>query len=135
MREKLQGQINSLGLENSVTLCGTCGNMTERYADYSLHLMTSHYEGFPMTLLEAQAAGLPSVTFDFEYGARSIVIDGITGIIVPQDDEQAFTAAMQTMMDSKELRKQYGTEAMKAAGKFSRAEVMERWNSLINSFQ
>lgn len=135
LREKLQEQINSLGLENSVTLRGTCGNMTERYADYSLHLMTSHYEGFPMTLLEAQAAGLPSVTFDFEYGARSIVIDGITGIIVPQDDEQAFTAAMQTIMDSKELRKQYGTEAMKAAGKFSRAEVMERWNSLINSFQ
>lgn len=135
LRKELQHQIDLLGLSDSVTLFGTCDNMPERYADYSLHLMTSRYEGFPMTLLEAQAAGLPSVTFDFEYGARSIVIDGVTGIIVPQDDGQAFTAAMQTMMNDEALRKQYGTEAVKAAGRFSRAEMMEKWNSLINGLQ
>lgn len=135
MYEKLQGQINSLGLSESVILQGVCKDMNERYTDYSLHLITSHHEGFPMTLLEAQVAGLPSVTFDFEYGARSIVIDGVTGIIVPQDDGQAFTAAMQTMMNDEALRKQYGTEAVKAAGRFSRAEMMEKWNSLINGLQ
>ncbi len=101
----------------------------------SLHLMTSHYEELGIVLIEAQSVGLPSVTFDYEYGARDIVADGVTGIIVPQDDEQAFTAAIQKMMYSEELRRKYGTEAVKAAGRFSRAEVMERWNSLINSFQ
>ena len=134
-REKLQGQINSLGLENSVNLRGICGNMTERYADYSLHLMTSHYEGLGIVLIEAQSVGLPSVTFDYEYGARDIVADGVTGIIVPQDDEQAFTAAIQKMMYSEELRRKYGTEAVKAAGRFSRAEVMEKWNSLIKELE
>lgn len=132
LHEKLQEQINSLDLENNVTLCGTCSDMADKYADYSLHLMTSRYEGQGIVLIEAQAAGLPSVTFDYEYGARDIVIDGVTGIIVPQDDEQAFTAAMQKLMDSEALRRQYGTEAVKAACKFSRTEVMEQWNSLIN---
>lgn len=135
LRKELQHQIDLLGLSDSVTLFGTCGNMTERYADYSLHLMTSHYEGLGIVLIEAQSVGMPSVTFDYEYGARDIVADGVTGIIVPQDDEQAFTAAIQKMMYSEELRRKYGTEAVKAAGRFSRAEVMERWNSLINSFQ
>lgn len=135
LREKLQRLIDSLGLSGNVTLQGVRNDMNERYADYSLHLMPSHHEGFPMTLLEAQAAGLPSVAFDFLYGAHSIVIDGVTGIIVPQDDEQAFTAAMQKLMDSGELRRQYGTKAVKAADRFSRAEVMERWNGLVKGLQ
>ena len=54
---------------------------------------------------------------------------------MPQDDEQAFTAAMQKLMDSGELRRLYGKEAVKAADRFSRAEVMERWNGLVKGLQ
>lgn len=39
------------------------------------------------------------------------------------------------MMYSEELRRKYGTEAVKAAGRFSRAEVMEKWNSLIKELE
>lgn len=132
LREELQRQIDFLSLSGSVTLQGVCKDMNEKYADYSLHLMTSRYEGQGIVLIEAQAAGLPSVTFDYEYGARDIVINNVTGIITPQGDEQEFTSAMRKMMDSEELRRKYGTKAMKAADRFSRDEVMKLWNGLLS---
>lgn len=135
LREELQRQIKEAGLEGCVRLCGRTDNIMHTYPGYSLYLMASRYEGFPMTLLEAQAAGLPSVTFDFKYGARSIVKDNVTGIIVPQDDEDAFTKALEQMLSDEGLRRKYGTEAAKASGRFACNEVMGKWNSLINSFQ
>lgn len=49
----------------------------EIYPNYSLHVMSSHYEGQGIVMLEAQACGLPSVTFDFKYGANEIIRDEI----------------------------------------------------------
>lgn len=135
LREVLQRQIDDAGTSGTVRLCGRTENMMQTYPGYSLDLMASRYEGFPMTLLEAQAAGLPAVTFDFKYGARCIVKDGATGIIVPQDDEDAFTKALEQMLSDEGLRRKYGTEAAKASGRFVCNEVMGKWNSLINSFQ
>lgn len=135
LRETLLRQIKDEGLEGCVTLCGRTERIMETYPRYSLHLMSSRYEGLPMTLMEAQAAGLPSVTFDYKYGARDIVKDGLTGLLVPQDDERAFTADMERMMSSEELRRQYGTEAAKSARRFSPHETMEQWERLINGRQ
>lgn len=134
-REVLQRQIDDAGTNDTVRLCGRTENIMQTYPEYSLNLVSSRYEGFSMTLLEAQAAGLPAVTFDFKYGARSIVKDGVTGIIVPQDDEEAFTKALERMLSDEGLRRKYGTEAAKASDRFACKEVMGKWNSLINSFQ
>ena len=131
LRETLQRQINSLGLENKVTLCGRTEQMMERYTKYSLHLMTSRFEGMPMTLVEAQACGLPSVTFDYDYGAREIVVPGVTGLIVPQGDEAGFISATESMMASEKTRRCYGEAARRMAARFSRNEIIKEWDRLL----
>lgn len=133
LRDELQSQIDRLGLENSVTLCGTCADMADRYALYSLHLMASRHEGMPMTLLEAQATGLPSVVFDFEYGASDIVTDGLNGFLVPQSDTRAFAAKLVEMMDSEAMRSQFGAQAKEKAAAFLTEKIMWRWQELIRT--
>lgn len=132
LRQQLQRQIDSCGLQGSVRLQGRCDDMTAAYASNSLHLMTSRYEGQPMTLIEAQACGLPSVVTDFNYGAKDIINDGYNGLIVPQGDTAAYARALSRMMADEALRASCGANARLTAKRFAPAEIMEKWQQLVN---
>lgn len=133
LHSELQKQIDQLGLTGKITLRGKVDDINNEYAFHSLHLMSSRYEGLPMTLIEAQACGLPSVAFDFNYGARDIINDGVSGILVKQGDTEAFINAMNRMMSSEKLREDYGKAAKSVILKFSRDEIMRQWKSLLTS--
>ena len=131
LRDELQRQIDSFRLQETIKLRGTCTDMAEKYTQYSLHLMSSRHEGLPMTLLEAQAAGLPSVTFDFEYGAADIVTDSVNGFLVPQNDTKTFTNRLVQIMDSEDLRAKFGTEAKENVKTFFTENIMWKWEEFI----
>lgn len=65
--EKWNILVNERGLTNNIQFCGMIHNVNEYFEKASIHFSTSKYEGFPMTLLEAQAHGLPTVMFDMCY--------------------------------------------------------------------
>lgn len=77
-----------------------------------IFVMTSLWEGMPLSLLEAQTAGLPAVVPDVE-GCRDVVIDGVTGYICESPDEM--TARIQQLIDEPTLRRRLGDEARKRA--------------------
>lgn len=131
--EKLQQQIDNLHLNEKIKLCGRCDNMIEKYTEYSIHIMTSRYEGLPMTLIEAQACGLPSVVFDFKYGASDIIKDGVNGFLIKQGDKSHFTKQLINMMNNPHLRMKQGKEARYEAIKFSRENIMRKWANLLNN--
>ena len=131
-REELQQQIYSLELGDKVKLCGRNDNIIEVYPQYSLHLMTSRYEGLPMTLIEAQACGLPSVVFNFQYGASDIVSDGCNGLIIEQGNRKLFIEAAMKMMSSEELRKEYGNNAIETGKRYSKENIFRKWIQIIN---
>jgi glycosyltransferase involved in cell wall biosynthesis len=74
-------------------------------------VLCSDNEGTPVSLIEASAAGLPSVSTRVG-GVPDVVLDGETGILIERDDEEAFTAAIQRLVIDQPLR-----EAMGAAGR------------------
>ncbi len=130
-REALQQQIDTLHLGDKVKLCGRHDNIMEVYPRYSLHLMTSRYEGLPMTLIEAQACGLPSVVFNFQYGASDIVTNGHNGLIAEQGNTELFTEAVIKMLSSEALRKEYGTHALAVGKRYSKENIFKKWIKLI----
>lgn len=130
----LQEQITSLGLEKQVKLCGRGENMMEIYPNYSLHVMSSHYEGQGIVMLEAQACGLPSVTFDFKYGANEIIRDEINGIIARQNDNEAFITAICKMINSESLRHNLGMKAQTMAIQYSKFNIFQKWLELLRCY-
>lgn len=130
-RESLQQQILNLNLEDKVKLCGRNNNIMEIYPHYSLHLMTSRYEGLPMTLIEAQACGLPSVVFNFHYGASDIITNEYNGLIVEQDNYKKYIQAVIKMMASEEQRKEYGTHALTIGKQYSKGYIFGKWIQVI----
>ena len=131
LHDKLQEQIDQLRLNDYITLCGCSNNIMDVYPEYSLHIMSSRYEGQPMTLIEAQACGLPSVVFNFKFGAADIVQNGINGIIVEQNDCKAFSEALCKMMSSEDMRKKYGQNALEVGRQYFKNNVFSKWIELL----
>jgi glycosyltransferase involved in cell wall biosynthesis len=77
-----------------------------------IFVMTSLWEGMPLSLLEAQTAGLPAVVPNVE-GCRDVVIDGVTGYICNSEAEMA--ERVQQLIEKPALRRQLGEEARRRA--------------------
>ena len=74
------------------------------YAASDCFVFPSYREGFPNTVLEAGAMGLPSIVTDIN-GSREIIRDGFNGLVIPPRDEEALFEAMKWMLDNPEKRK------------------------------
>lgn len=130
-KERLQERIDKYRLSDKITLCGRSDNIQEKYAEHSLHVMSSRYEGLGMVMIEANACGLPSVSFNFEYGASDILKDGENGLLVPQNDREMFIKAVEQLMDDENLRAAMGKKAAAMAHRYYKENVIEKWNSLL----
>lgn len=87
MLDGLKRQAKELGIDSQVSFEGAVSDMETAYASSSVYLMTSHYEGLPMVLLEAQSVGLPAVSYMCPSGPRDIITDGKDGFLVGQYDQ------------------------------------------------
>lgn len=129
-QEMLQKMINERGLSNCFRLNKPTNDIGKEYADSSLIVMTSNYEGFGMVLVEAMSCGVPAVAFDCQCGPRDIVKHEERGLIVKNGDIDALAEAMMKMMGDDELRKRMGEEAKKVVETYSEEKVMSKWMKL-----
>lgn len=130
--EKLKQQIDTLGIGESAAVNKPTDKIFDEYAASDFLVMTSHYEGFPMVMIEAMACGVPTVCFDFLCGPRDIIANGINGIIVPEGDLQALATAMQQLMEHPEQLAHLSEQAKRISEEFSQEVIMKRWDLFMN---
>lgn len=80
------------------------------YAASDCFVFPSYREGFPNTVLEAGAMGLPSIVTDIN-GSREIIVEGENGVIIPSHDANALFDAMLNMMKDKDAREKMAGNA------------------------
>lgn len=80
------------------------------YAASDCFVFPSYREGFPNTVLEAGAMGLPSIVTDIN-GSREIIQEGKNGIIIPSRDEERLYNAMNMMLSSELDRERMASNA------------------------
>lgn len=131
--DMLQEMISESGLEASVHINHPTNRIVDEYAKSSLIVMTSHYEGFGMVLVEAMACGVPSIAFDCKCGPRDIIRHGHNGLLVPDGDIQGLAEAMMRVMGDETYRKQLSDEALKVVDTYSEKVVMDQWVRLFTS--
>ena len=120
-KSALQSLISELNLQDHIYLLGEKKDPFNGMEDAALFLMGSYYEGFPNALLEAAALGIPSVAFDVPGGVKEIIIDGQNGLLVKDNDEAAFTHAIE-----KALTINFNRQAIKenTGNNFSPAKII-----------
>ena len=124
----LKDQIIRLGIADSVRINAPTNRIFDEYAASDLLVMTSHYEGFPMVMIEAMACGVPAVSFDFLCGPRDIIAQGLNGVITPEGDIPALAAEMQRLMEDPARLENMSAQARKISEAYSEDAVMGRWN-------
>lgn len=129
-RTELQESISHKGIER-LTLKGNVADIDKRYAEYAFLVMTSRYEGLPLSLLEAQTSLLPIVSFDCPTGPSEIIEDGVNGFVVPLFDVDALIQKIQRLIDSQEERISFSEHSQDKLCFYEKARVMRLWNELF----
>ena len=133
LRDELQQMVARLGVGDSVILARQSSDVQSLYRRAAIYVMSSRYEGLPMVLLEAQAAGLPIVSFACPCGPSDVVTDGRDGFLVPAGDTDALAARLLTLMRDPALRQRMGAAAYADSARFSTEAVMGQWERLFRS--
>lgn len=131
-RAALEAQAESLGLANRVLLPGFVASPRDWYAQASLFVLSSRWEGFGHVLVEAMAAGLPALASDCPHGPRDIIDSGRTGLLVPPDSAEALSAAIDRLLQDTPLAQKLAAAGREAATAYGAARVAGRYAALFD---
>lgn len=106
-------------------------NISHEYANSSICVLTSYYEGFALTLLEALKHGIPCIAYDCPFGPASIIEDNKCGFIVKDSNINMYVEKLSLLMKDTLLRKAFSKAAIKRSEYFSIDCIMSQWDSLL----
>lgn len=86
LRAVLQEQIDATGLGHAITLHGHDPRAREALWHASVFWLTSQFEGYPLSTLEAMSHGCPVISMDMPYGPREQITDDVDGMLVDLGD-------------------------------------------------
>ena len=107
LRSEIETILADGGVKNLAWLAGFRDDAPELYRAFDVFALTSKREGLSNTILESMASGLPVVVTDVG-GNSEIVVNGRSGILVPEADPKAIATALLTYVDDHEMARAHG---------------------------
>lgn len=132
---RCQGLIERQGLGRSVRAVGYRDDMPTWYRALDCVVLASRYEGLARAMIEAQAAGLPVVSFPV-CSAREILEAGRSGLVVPEGDFAGLFAACRTLAKDPALRAELADNAWRSAReRFAAARTVSAYEALYAALE
>ena len=125
--------VNTLNICQNVGINPPTDNIYAKYADASIFVFSSRFEGFGMALLEAMATKLAVVSFACPCGPKDIISDGNDGVWVTNGDIQELADKICYLIENEEERKSMAENAKLKAMQYSVDNIMHRWIRLFES--
>ena len=132
LKAELQQQIVKGQLTDSVRLMGYTSDIISKFADASIFVCTSLFEGFGLVITEAMSCGLPAVSYACPCGPRDIITDGKDGFLVKPNGEQALAERINRLIEDEPLRQQMGRAAKEKSMSYSIDAITRQWMTLFS---
>ncbi|MDA2810296.1 glycosyltransferase family 4 protein [Nocardiopsis sp. RSe5-2] len=129
--EARRRQIHALGLEDRAFMMGAHPRMDEVWPLASVCAVPSRDEPFGMILVEAMRAGVPVVSSDCPHGPAEILRHGEDGLLVANEDPDAFARALDRVMGDDALRARMGAAALRNSERYSPEAVARMHEALF----
>ena len=110
LRGDLEGQVQELGLQQVVHFLGTRRDLARLYRAMDVFVLPSLWEGLPLVLLKAMAAGLPVIATRVS-GVEEVIRDGVNGRLVPPGQAEALAQAVLELAAQPSLLARWGQAA------------------------
>lgn len=133
LHDDVERWIKERELEKTMIMHEPTKQITQKYLESSICVMSSRYEGFPLVIMEAMACGVPCVSFDSPFGPRNIINDGEDGILVEYLNSQALAENICKVIENEQYRKILGEKAKQNIQRFSQDAIMKQWTDLFES--
>jgi L-malate glycosyltransferase len=132
-RGAIMAEATRLGIADRVIMPGFMKDPSAFVGLFDIFALSSDSEQYPISLVEAMAAGLPAVCTDVG-DVRNIVTEANRPYIVAKDDEAGFAAALTTLAGDKALRQQIGVanQAL-AVAEYDEAEMFAQYRALYGN--
>lgn len=127
----LEKQAQNLKIEDQVFFHPPEKKIEEKYAESSIFVLSSRYEGFGMVLIEAMSLGIPCVSFNCNYGPSDIIKNKEDGFLIENGNEKEFAEKLQQLMKDENLRLQMGEKARENVQRFLPQNVVKQWDELF----
>ena len=125
---QLKNQAHMLGVAERVDFEGYQTDMIPYYLRAKATLLTSLYEGFPNVLVESIALGTPVVAFDCPSGPSEIIVDGVNGFLIENQNTTKFVAALNKVL---KLRRDVD-EISKTAQRYSSKTILSEYERVLS---
>ena len=119
-----------LGLKRC-SLKGRVIDIMPYYERASIFMMTSAYEGFGLTLIEAQQNGVVPIVFNSYASLTDIITNESNGIIVPEGEIQTYVEQLKRLMLNDEWRQTMAAQALEDCKRFKVENAINRWMSIL----
>ena len=131
-RERLERHVTDLGLNGRVRFVGSVprSEVLKAFASAEAMLLSSDWENFPHTAVEALALGTPLIA-TWVGGVPEIVSDGVNGLLVPPSSPDALAQALRRFLGSPELRARLAGAARSSVEHLSAPVVYGRIEELL----
>jgi GalNAc-alpha-(1->4)-GalNAc-alpha-(1->3)-diNAcBac-PP-undecaprenol alpha-1,4-N-acetyl-D-galactosaminyltransferase len=126
--EELRSQLQSI---DRIHLPGQVKNVNAYLRQADIFVLSSRFEGFPMSLCEAMACGVTVLAADCLSGPREIITDGVDGMLVATEDINALACGLDALMSDPVKRQQLAQAAPEILNKFGLEQVMKMWDHRI----
>ncbi|MFQ6061285.1 MAG: glycosyltransferase family 4 protein [Thermoplasmata archaeon] len=109
LEDEIRILAHDLGVEDHISFFGHVSDedLVRMYSESDAFVLPSVWEGLPLTLLEAWAAGLPVIATDVG-GIRDLCRDGENALVVPSRNDEALAEAMQKLIEDRNLQRKLG---------------------------
>jgi glycosyltransferase involved in cell wall biosynthesis len=125
-RGALEAQVATLGLRDRVQFLGYRSDIPELLAACDLFVLPSLYEGLPLSILEAMAAGKPVIATAIG-GTDEVIVPDCSGVLVPPADAPVLAAAIKTLLADPSLARRLALAGQaRVAAMFSAAQMVRQ---------
>ena len=107
-------------------------DLTEEYRSAEIFVLTSRYECFPMTLLEAMSFSIPCIAFNCDTGPRHIIRNGVNGLLIDDGDTDLMAELIVEVLSYEDFREELAKQAQIDSRSFSPEHIYLLWERLLS---
>ena len=131
-KSNLQQYITDISLGDRIHILPARTDILDVIREDSVFVLSSNHEGFPNSLAEALAMGIPSISTDCRIGGpREMIEDGVNGYLVKAGDTQELSEKLDILLSDSAVRESFSKNGYAIRHKLESGIIAEKWISFL----